>query len=180
MTRYHQYSKSFFSFSTQSFSFSRKTFSFLLSRFLKNTFSSRQTGWPWKHDDKESSFRVFLSLSPTATHSFSFSLFTHLMHTDGKEYIYYLVKTGSWEPIMWRRAKSSPRVEKHKTTRRRVASLGHHDVANEGVLPLAIVWIKCLMSLMWTYFLQQMEKWKVLAIRWRWNVSCTFWTMKIS
>lgn len=62
----------------------------------------------------------------------------------------YLVKTGSCDPMMCRRAKSNPSVDTQITTRRRVASLGHQLVAREGVLPLATVWIKCLMSLMWT------------------------------
>ena len=62
----------------------------------------------------------------------------------------YFVKTGNCEPIMLRRAKRRPRVDKHSTIRRRVASFGHQFVESDGAFPLATFCIKCLISLMWS------------------------------
>lgn len=62
----------------------------------------------------------------------------------------HFVNTGNVEPIIWSRAKSSARVDRQRTIRRRDASTGHQFVASDGAFPLATLCTKCFMSFMWS------------------------------
>jgi hypothetical protein len=85
LTRYHQYSKSFF-VHTELFIFTKNIF-FSSLRFLKNTFSVETDGVTLKHDDddEESSFRVFALAK--FIHPLIFTFHSSNAHTDQTLYV---------------------------------------------------------------------------------------------